>query len=134
MDIPMDPAISPQYLIQFDDGTTTSVPSSTMPFIIPRPPEEPTTSSHLLPPFLQLDSKITYERDGTYHKGYLSQTPDGVYKFVYKSHVNKKREDWSVPLPDLPSTWHQLCTDGILLPGHTASTFLRTASIRMDLA
>ena len=128
MDIPMDPAISPQYLIQFDDGTTTSVPSSTMPSIIPRPPEEPTTSSHLLPPFLQLDSKITYEKDGTYHKGYLSQTPDGVYKFVYKSHVNKKREDWSVPLPDLPSTWHQLCTDGILLPGHTASTFLRTAS------
>jgi hypothetical protein len=45
-----------------------------------------------LPPFLQLNSKITYEHDRQYHKGYLGQH-DGVYCFLFKSHVNKRKED-----------------------------------------
>jgi hypothetical protein len=67
--------------------------------------------------------KITYEHEGQYHKGFLG-LPDGVYQFVYKSHVNKRKEDWSVPLPNLPSTWVDLCVEGILLPGHISHTFL----------
>ncbi len=124
MDIPLDPTISPHYLIQFDDGTTKSVPASKMSSLIPKPSTDPSDSSHLLPPFLRLNSKITYEHDGQYHKGYLSKSQDGVYRFSYKSHVNKKFEDWGVPLPNLTSNWHELCTKGLLLPGHVSNTFL----------
>jgi hypothetical protein len=45
---------------------------------------------------------------------------------VYKSHVNKRKEDWSVPLPNLPTTWVDLCVEGVLLPGHISHTFLRS--------
>jgi hypothetical protein len=68
--------------------------------IIPSPPvrEDSTAGcNHLLPPFLQLNSKITYEHDGHYHKGFLG-IRNGVYRFIYKSHVNKHKEDWGVEL------------------------------------
>ncbi len=106
MDIPLDPTMSPHYLIQIDDGTTKSVPASKMSSLIPQPSIDPSDSNHLLPPFLSLNSKITYKHDGQYHKGYLSKLPDGGYRFSYKSHVNKKVEDWSIPLPNLTSNWH----------------------------
>jgi hypothetical protein len=72
-----------------------------------------------------LNSKITYEHKGQYHKGFLGQC-DGVYRFVFKSHVNKCKEDWSVPLPNLLVTWVDMCTEGILLPGHISHTFLHS--------
>ena len=50
----------------------------------------------------------------------------GVYRFVYKTHIKKQKEDWSVPLPDLPTTWVDLCVEGVLLPCHIAHTFLRS--------
>ncbi len=37
--------------------------------------------------------------------------------------MNKKQEDWGVPLLHLPTTWDNLCTEGLLLPGHVASFF-----------
>jgi hypothetical protein len=89
LDIPMDPSISPQYLVQFDDGTTKSFPASKMTSLIPKPCNSPSDSSHLLTPFLCLNSKITFEHEGWYHKGYLSKTPDSPYCFSYKSHINK---------------------------------------------
>ena len=116
------------YTILFDDGTTASVPLSKMADLIPPPPLVSTSHngvSALLPPFLQLNSKITYEHDGQYHKGYLGQH-NGVYRFSFKSHVNKCKEDWGVPLPNLPSTWVDLCVEGILVPGHLSHSFLRS--------
>jgi hypothetical protein len=77
----------------------------------------------LLPPFLCLNLRITYKHDGQYHKGFLGQC-DGVYCFVFKSHVNKKKEDWGVDLPNLPITWVHLCVEGILVPGHVSHSFL----------
>ena len=121
----MDPATSPQYVILFDDGTTDSVPASNMASLIPKPAEPTSDSSHLLPPFLRLNSKITYEHEGQFHKGHLTKTPDGPYQFSFKSHVNKKHPDWSVPLPYFPTTWHELCANGVLIPGHSTSSFLR---------
>jgi hypothetical protein len=129
MDIPLDPAISTHYLIQFNDGTTKSVPASKMSSFIPKPSANPSDSSHLLPPFLHLNSKITYEHDGQYHKGYLSKSQDGTYRFSYKSHVNKKNEDWGVPLPNLTSNWHELCTEGLLLPSHVSTPFLGLCNV-----
>jgi hypothetical protein len=126
MDIPLDPTISPHYLVQFDDGTTKYVPASKMSLLIPKPSADPSDSSQLLPPFLRLYSKITYAHNGQYHKGYLSRSQDGMYRFSYKSHVDKKVEDWGVPLPNLTSNWHELCTEGLLLPGHISTTFLHS--------
>jgi hypothetical protein len=126
MDIPFDPTSSPQYLIIFDDGTSRAVSSADMPALIPKPLSVPPDSNHLLPPFLQLGCKITYEHDGQLHKGFLGQSSDGVFRFSFKSHINKKSEDWGVPLPNLTSTWQDLCVEGVLLPGHQSSSFLTT--------
>ena len=128
VDIPMDPNLTPQYLVQFDDGTTKSFPASKMASLIPPPRPSSSDSSHLLPPFLRLNSKITFEHEGQYHKGFLSKTPDGPYCFIYKSHINKKHPDWSVPLPNLTTNWQDLCMDGILIPGHSSGSFLRDPS------
>jgi hypothetical protein len=124
MDIPFDPTLSPQYLIIFNDGTSRAVLSKDMPSLIPKPIHVSPDSSHILPPFLQPGSKITFEQDGQLHKGFLGQSQDGEFRFSFKSHINKKLEDWGVPLPHLPSTWQDLCVDGILIPGHQSSSFL----------
>jgi hypothetical protein len=125
MDIPFDPTSSPQYLIVFDNGTSRAVPSSDMPNLIPKPTEASPGSTHLLPPFLQPGCKITYEHDGHLHKGFLGQSQDGAFRFSFKSHINKKSEDWGVPLPNLTSRWHDLCLEGVLIPGHQSSSFLK---------
>jgi hypothetical protein len=51
---------------------------------------------------------------------------DGCIRFVFKPHVNKQKEDWSIPLPNLPILWVDLCVKGVLLPGHVSHTFLRS--------
>ncbi len=61
MDIPFDSTKSPHYLILLDDGTTRSVSAADMESLIPKPTVDTTSTSHLLPPFLQLRSKITFE-------------------------------------------------------------------------
>jgi hypothetical protein len=86
MDIPLSGVISesskaPLYTNLFDNGTTASVPLSKMASIIPSPPVRDGVnddSQPLLPPFLQLNSKITYEHDEQFHKGYL-----GLWNGVY---------------------------------------------------
>ena len=97
--------------------------------LIPPPPvalDDSDAATSLLPPFLRVNSKITFEHEGQYHKGFLGLC-NGVYRFVYKSHVNKRKEDWSIPLPNLPSTWVDLCVEGVLLPVHILHTFLRSS-------
>ena len=130
MDIPFPDGGAPSYTILFDNGTTTSIPLDDMASVIPKPPVDVDCSDSqdsLLPPFLRLNSKITYEHDGQYHKGYLSKT-DGVYRFSFKSHANKRKEEWGVNLPNLPTTWVDLCVEGILIPGHVSHSFLRPSS------
>ncbi len=104
MDIPLDPNSSPQYLIIFDDSLTRAVPATDMPSLIPKPTTVSPDSTHLLPPFLEPGSKVTYEHKGQYHKGFLSQSQDGIFRFSFKSHINKKSKEWGVPLPNLTST------------------------------
>ncbi len=109
---------------------TVSIPLSQMASLIPPPLITPTTTdggNSLLPPFLRLNSWITFKHEGQYHKGYLDQL-NGIYQFSYKSHVNKWQEDWGVPLPNLPSTWVNLCVEGILIPGHVSHSFLWSPS------
>ncbi len=125
MDIPLDPNSSPQYLIIFNDGMTRAVLATDMPSLIPKPTTILPDSTHLLPPFLQPGSKITYKHKGQYHKGFLSQSQDGIFRFSFKSHINKKSKEWGVPLPNLTSTWQDLCIEGVLIPGHQPSSFQR---------
>ena len=138
MDIPIstDTSGSPSYQILFDNGTSALVPLSEMASSIPTAPVpvsdasdiSPVGSSALLPPFLSVNSRITYEHEGAYHKGYLTRTSLGTYRFSFKTHVKKKSEDWGVDLPNLPYNWVDLCTEGILVPGHVAHSFLRSQS------
>jgi hypothetical protein len=114
------------YTILFDNGTSASIPLSEMTGLIPKAlvDIDPSDSQDsLLLPFLPLNSKITYEHDGQYNKGFLGKL-NGVYRFVFKLHVNKCKEDWGVPLPNLPFTWVDKCVEGVLVPGHVSHTFL----------
>jgi hypothetical protein len=104
MDIPFDSKKSPHYLILIDDSTTCSVSTADMEYLIPKPTVNTTTLSHLLLSFLQLGSKITFKKDRQFHKGFLGQSSDDVYRFSFKSHINKKTEDWGIPLPNLMTT------------------------------
>ncbi len=111
MDIPFPldssgDATIPNYTVLFNNGSSASIPLEQMAGIILPPPvtlndSDPTAS--LLPLFLRLKSKITSEHEGQYHKGFLGLR-EGVCHFVYKFHVNKRKEDWSIPLPNLPTT------------------------------
>ncbi len=114
------------YTILFDDGTTASILLSQMAGLIPPPPITPSVADgddSLLPPFLCLNSWITFEHKGQYYKGCLSQL-NGIYQFSYKSHITKRKEDWGVPLLNLPSTCIDMCVEGILVPGHVSHSFL----------
>ncbi len=97
MDISLDPVSSPQYLIMFNNGMTRAIPAANMPSLIPKPAVTLSDSTHLLPPFLQPGFKITYERDGQYHKGFLSQSPDGASRFNYKSHITRRPRTGAPP-------------------------------------
>jgi hypothetical protein len=77
MDIPLltAPSGSPSYQILFDNGNLASIPLADMPSVIPALPLPVSTpeenSSSLLPPFLSINSRITYEHEGAYHKAFL---------------------------------------------------------------
>jgi hypothetical protein len=73
------------YTVLFDNGTSASIPLSEMAAIIPKPPVDihvTDSQDSLLPPFLCLNSKITYKHDGQNHKGYLGKQ-NGVYRFIF---------------------------------------------------
>jgi hypothetical protein len=63
MDFPFDLSSLPQYLIMFDDGTTLSVSSHNIPALIPKQVTSILATSHLLPPFLKIGSKVTFEHN-----------------------------------------------------------------------
>ncbi len=123
------PVHNSSYSILLDNGTSALIPLSDMANLIPPPPvvstPHPSSTSldSLLPPFLRLNSRITYKHDNQYHKGFLVQRDD-VYCFVFKSHVNKRKEDWRVDLPNLAHNWVDLCVEGVLIPGHVLHSFL----------
>jgi hypothetical protein len=134
MDIPLltAPSGSTLYQVLFDNGTLASIQLAEMASLITAPPlpaSSPTDSSSngsssLFPPFLLINSWITYKHKGASHKGFLTQKSCGTYQFSFKTHVKKKSEDWGVDLPNLPFNWVDLCTEGILVPGHVAHSFL----------
>jgi hypothetical protein len=69
-----------------------------------------------------------YEHEGQHPKRYLTKH-DGCYWFSFKSHINKKKEDWGVDLPNLVINLVDICIKGVLNPGQVAHTFLRSPSL-----
>ena len=72
----MDPTVPESersYVIQLDNGQTVPIPLGKMPkHLLRRPsPSEGADSvaDSQLASFLQVNQKITYEKDGVYHKG-----------------------------------------------------------------
>jgi hypothetical protein len=132
MDIPLssDTSGSPLYQILFDNSTAALFPLAEMSSLIPpslvfdHASLLQSLGPGLLRPFLVVGSCIRYKHEGTYHKGYLTTTLAGTYCFSFKTHVEKKSKDWGVDLPNLPFTWVDLCTEGILIPGHIAYSFI----------
>jgi hypothetical protein len=83
------------YTDLFDDGTTTSIALSEMLALIPKLPidiDDSNSQASLLPPFLCLNSKITYKHKGQYCKGFLGKC-DSVDPFVFKLHKNKHKDN-----------------------------------------
>jgi hypothetical protein len=134
MDIPLltAPSGSTLYQVLFDNGTLAPIQLAEMALLIPAPPllasspsdSSSNGSSFLLPPFLSLNSRITYKHEGVYHKDFLTQEPCGMYQFSFKTHFKKKSKDWGIDLSNCPFNWVDLCTEGILVPGHVAHSFL----------
>jgi hypothetical protein len=99
MDIPFPVSSSEadsqqSYLILFDNGTTASVPLNEMAALIPPPLVNVGVSDsmdYLLPPFLCLNSKITYEHEGQYHKGFWVSAMDAIILFSNHTLTSKKR-------------------------------------------
>ena len=115
INVPLDPNQSQDkqvYMIQFDYGTSLSIPSQDMTSILPSAPVPLASpikaSDSLLPPFLQLKQKITYEADGQYFMGYMSRR-NGIHRFSCKSHPNKRQEEWGVDLPAYLTCGAPLC-------------------------
>jgi hypothetical protein len=89
MDIPflLDPsgdASIPSYTTLFDNGSTASIPLEKMAGIIPLPPinvDDSDSAASLLPPFLRLISKTTFEHEGQYHKGFLGCVKGSIILF-----------------------------------------------------
>jgi hypothetical protein len=94
------------YTVLFDNGTTTSIPLSKMLALIPKPPVDidgSNSQDSLLPPFLHLNSRSSY----------IHGKCEGVYRFMLKSHINKRKEDSGIYIPNLPITWADICVECI---------------------
>ena len=85
------------YPTQFDDSSTKYVPISDMLFITIKPPvvTKGNDQDALLLAFLQFGSKITFDHDGKFFKGYLGRK-DGEYRLSFKRHPNVKQEEWGI--------------------------------------
>ena len=93
------------YLIEFDNFTTIFTPIADMPRYTPKPPvslSPATKNNPLLPDFLQLKKKITYEHDRQYYQGHIGQH-EGICQCVYKRHSNCKDKECP-PSLILPTT------------------------------
>ena len=67
------------------------------------------------------------DHEGSFHKGFLTHSPDTGFRFIVKRNLRSTRIDFAVPLPNFKQSWSTLVGDNILLPGHsTVSSFLRS--------
>jgi hypothetical protein len=125
-----------KYTVHLDNGTTVEAdfhqladPSKTSTTM----DEASYTNARIsgLPHDLQPNSKVTFDHNGAFHKGYLIHTPEHGFSFEYRRHPRATKAEWSVPLPNFLLNWPNLMADDILFPGHsTISSFIRPSSTK----
>ena len=94
-------------------------------------PDLPEVAS--LPVWLQHGSKVTFDKDGEFHKGFIIMSPNGVPRFSCRRQMSSREESWGVNLPNLLTEWPMLTQDNTLIPSWSYSTFLRPASTHMHI-
>ena len=125
-----------KYTIQLDNGTTVEAdfhqladPSKTSTTI----DKVSYTNARILglPHDLQPNSKVTFDHNGAFHKGYLIHSQEHGFSFEYCHHPQATYPEWAVPLPNFLLSWPTLMAEDLLFPGHsTVSSFLRPSSTR----
>lgn len=105
------------YMVHLDDGTMLCAPSSHLTAVDPTPTVPlHSSASPTLPHWLAHGSKVTFAKDGTFHKGFLLHQPHDSYRFSVRHRLSSKREEWGVDLPSFSSEWPTLCLEDRLHP------------------
>ena len=82
-----------------------------------------------LPHQFQRHSKVTLEHNGSFHKSFLSHTPEGGFVFECWRNLWSNKIDWTVHLSDFIQQWTTLMGENVIFPGHTqVSSFLRPST------
>jgi hypothetical protein len=121
----------PTYTVHLDTNETIDVSFEYL--INPHDEKSPEQhSSNLfsgIPEFLSNNAKVTNEHNETYHKGFLTHSPEFGFQFVVKRNLRSSKGDFSSPLPDFQQSWPTLIGGNILFPRHTTiSSFLHPNS------
>ena len=106
------PTIDSMYTIQLLDGTTTTVPESSMSDLVKT---QSTDIKITLPPWMTHDAKVRYTVGRVTHQGRLHLNPDNLWSFVVYNKLGTIIK--IIPLSNLPFTFHTLLTEGTLQPG-----------------
>ena len=119
------------YTIHLDDGTIVEAQfhqlSDPSPTVSPSNDTQSYTNARIsgLPHDLQPNSKVTFDHNGAFHKGYLVCSKDHGFSFEYRRHARATKPEWTVPLPNFILNWPNLLAEDLLFPGHSSiSTFL----------
>lgn len=129
-----DPACSVmpyQCMMQLHDGTTITKTLLVMDKIANSPinkTKAPPTPSfpliNVLPAWLQHGSKVTPDKDGEFHKGYIMPARDGSARLLCLRHKSSKKESWGVNLPSLAAEWSSMVVNNIIQPTWNAISFI----------
>ena len=120
----------PTYTISLDGGTTTECTFKDLCSPGTLTSSDPSKTSlpdpfSSLPHQFQCHSKVTLDYNGSFHKGFLSHTPEGGFVFECRCNLWSSKIDWTVHLPDFIQQWTTLMGENVIFPGHTqVSSFL----------
>ena len=115
-----------KYLLTCPDGTQLTKTLDEMDAIADTPanrspapsnPSLPTVAT--LPPYFQHGSKVLFDKDGEFHKGFIILKPDGTYRFSLRRQMSARQEAWGQDLPNFVHDWPILTCDNIIMPSWT---------------
>ena len=123
------------YVISLDNGTTTECSFEDL-IAVGRDSNALTDSAPptanpfaTLPQIFQRNSKVTFDHNGAFHKGFLQHSNKHIFQFQVRRNIRSTKVDWSVPLSNFKQHWTTLVGDDILFPVHTTvSSFLKSAT------
>ena len=97
-----------QYLLHHHDGSTITKTLVEMDKIVDSPINNTQSVPHLslplidsLPTWLQHGSKVTYDHEGEFHKGFIMILADGTARFSCRRQKSSRTKSWGVTLLNL---------------------------------